>query len=405
MSPVAKSASTPLLAVVPSRANATKSSGRKNARHSGGATKEGANFQQVQAHLHQQALRRQPLPTVPTTVPTAANEGGPAQATVREATLRTPTSRPKPSLAAIQPATPAPGAEMSLPATMVGDQRGQAARSIALAPSRPEPISLSSPASHPGSEGQTSSVPVPSTALRSHPGSEGQALAISNAVATAASEGAQGAAPVTAAPTKPSIVARPSHVPNAPVVDVNLMLAPTRSGAGNTAGVGQRAALRLGAQLSNQSPAIGALEHAQQSAPLATAPVMATTGEAVGSTPLGQLGAVVAQVVREGNLPRTITIALEPKDLGQLQLQVTSNGGEIQVHIQVADPSTRGMVSAQLPDLTNQLNRDLGFGEQHRGNQADQSKTSTPGPAVGVVSGHEVVPTPSVSHSMVDLRL
>ncbi|WP_298210242.1 flagellar hook-length control protein FliK [Ferrimicrobium sp.] len=145
-------------------------------------------------------------------------------------------------------------------------------------------------------------------------------------------------------------------------------------------------------------------------APPPAAPVAGSTGEAVASSPLGQLGTIVAQVVREGNLPRTITIALEPKELGQLQLQVSSNGGEIQVHIQVADPLTRGMVSQQLTDLTNTLQRDLGFGGQHSGGQGEQpqSSSATGMPVTGTVPvlvSEPGSPTVAVAHSLVDVRL
>ncbi|MCI2974642.1 MAG: flagellar hook-length control protein FliK [Ferrimicrobium sp.] len=143
-------------------------------------------------------------------------------------------------------------------------------------------------------------------------------------------------------------------------------------------------------------------------------PLASGTSETIGSTPLGQLGTVVAQVVREGNLPRTITISLEPKELGQLQLQVMSNAGEIQVLIHVADPLTRGMVSAQLGDLTNLLNRDLGFGGQQTGNQGGHPE---PGPSVptqetGLVQASDalraqpdVMPAGLSTHSLIDLRL
>jgi len=148
-----------------------------------------------------------------------------------------------------------------------------------------------------------------------------------------------------------------------------------------------------------------------------TTPLASGTSETIGSTPLGQLGTVVAQVVREGNLPRTITISLEPKELGQLQLQVTSNAGEIQVQIHVADPLTRGMVSAQLGDLTNVLNRDLGFGGQHTGNQGGHPEPGTPAPVhdtgpvqLGPVQTEDVLrvqpmPAALTTHSLIDLRL
>jgi|GEM_PF-5725653 len=143
-----------------------------------------------------------------------------------------------------------------------------------------------------------------------------------------------------------------------------------------------------------------------------TTPLASGTSETIGSTPLGQLGTVVAQVVREGNLPRTITISLEPKELGQLQLQVTSNAGEIQVQIHVADPLTRGMVSAQLGDLTNVLNRDLGFGGQQTGNQGGHPEPGTPVQVrdAGPVQTEDALrvqpmPTALTTHSLIDLRL
>ncbi|WP_298337727.1 flagellar hook-length control protein FliK [Ferrimicrobium sp.] len=145
-------------------------------------------------------------------------------------------------------------------------------------------------------------------------------------------------------------------------------------------------------------------------APPPSVPVAGATGEAVASSPLGQLGNIVAQVVREGNLPRTITIALEPKELGQLQLQVTSNGGEIQVHIQIADPLTRGIVSQQLSDLTNTLQRDLGFGGQQTGGQGEPSQSSSSDgvPMLGATPGAHIAAgaqTAVVTHSLVDVRL
>ncbi len=156
-----------------------------------------------------------------------------------------------------------------------------------------------------------------------------------------------------------------------------------------------------------QINATNSLQHLDN-LPSVSAPLTASAGETVASAPLGQLGPIVAQVVREGNLPRTITIALEPKELGQLQLQVTSNGGEIQVHIQVADPLTRGMVSQQLADLTSTLHRDLGFGGQHGGSQQEP-----PQPSGGVIDLGAVatIDTPigshttPVAHSLIDVRL
>jgi len=156
-----------------------------------------------------------------------------------------------------------------------------------------------------------------------------------------------------------------------------------------------------------QVNATSSLQHLD-SLPSVSTPLTASAGETVASAPLGQLGPIVAQVVREGNLPRTITIALEPKELGQLQLQVTSNGGEIQVHIQVADPLTRGMVSQQLADLTTTLHRDLGFGGQHGGSQQEP-----PQPSGGVIDLGAVatIDTPAgsstapVAHSLIDVRL
>lgn len=156
-----------------------------------------------------------------------------------------------------------------------------------------------------------------------------------------------------------------------------------------------------------QSNAASTLQHLDNLAPMST-PLTSTAGETVASAPLGQLGNIVAQVVREGNLPRTITIALEPKELGQLQLQVTSNGGEIQVHIQVADPITRGMVSQQLADLTNTLHRDLGFGGEHGGSHREPSKPSQAGLGavpVATIEAPSGVPSTTVAHSLIDVRL
>jgi flagellar hook-length control protein FliK len=160
-----------------------------------------------------------------------------------------------------------------------------------------------------------------------------------------------------------------------------------------------------------QLNATSALRHLDNLPP-ASALAAAPTDEAVASTPLGQLGNVVAQVVREGNLPRTITIALEPKELGQLQLQVTSNGGDIQVHIQVADPTTRGMVNQQLADLTSALHRDLGFGGQQGGSRQESPQRSlqSSGSAVdlGGAAATDAPPessTTSATHTLIDVRL
>jgi flagellar hook-length control protein FliK len=160
-----------------------------------------------------------------------------------------------------------------------------------------------------------------------------------------------------------------------------------------------------------QLNAANALQHLDNLSSVST-PTAASTGETVASAPLGQLGNIVAQVVREGNLPRTITISLEPKDLGQLQLQVTSNGGDIQVHIQVADPTTRGMVSQQLADLTSALNRDLGFGGQQRGSrQGSPQRSSQSSDGVVDLGAVATIDTPvgsstaSATHSLIDVRI
>jgi len=85
------------------------------------------------------------------------------------------------------------------------------------------------------------------------------------------------------------------------------------------------------------------------------------------SIPLSFLPSAVMQVVRQGTLPRTVTLHLEPKELGEVQLQVQSVGTDIHVQIGARNPETRMLVGSLLEDLAQQLRRDLGSGgQQHR---------------------------------------
>jgi len=97
------------------------------------------------------------------------------------------------------------------------------------------------------------------------------------------------------------------------------------------------------------------------------------------SVPLSSLPVALLQIVRQGALPRTVTLRLEPKELGEVQLQVQAVGSDIHVQIQARSHETLMLVGSMLEDLAQQLGRDLGS----QGDRRQQQPTQRPGVVVG----------------------
>ncbi|MGC9155804.1 MAG: flagellar hook-length control protein FliK [Ferrimicrobium sp.] len=442
MSPIAKSTTTPLLEVLPQESpkaqakSKTQASSKERSEADGAKTHAQPTFAEVQARLERPVVNRHrptsPIPvttTLTSPIPMTTTLPSPIPSTIARSGHDTKTSAQSADGSVVlatrsdaielitTPPAPA-GAPMvrtagNAPAqTRIATQGEAGAQAQAAIPPTKSITTVSS-----ASEAGVPEVPL---------GKDRQIGAVSSA--SLPSQGGEDIGTLTAplAPRSSSVsISRAplimegsprSHISSSPPPsDPSNQVVRTKAGAG----VYNGAQLFVGqSRVPHQPAPVGPLVEMNGSSPLQrldmasppSVPVAGATGEAMASSPLGQLGTIVAQVVREGNLPRTITIALEPKELGQLQLQVTSNGGEIQVHIQVADPLTRGIVSQQLGDLTNALQRDLGFGGQQTGGQGRPSESSPSDgvpmldatPIAGVVSGS---PTAVVAHSLVDVRL
>lgn len=442
MSPIASSTTTPLLELLPQespKASATSTPQATSKEHdeAGGAkTHLPPTFAEVQAGLDRPVVnRRRPTPPIPiaTTltapVPSAIAQAGHdtkksgqptggvaalakrSNATDLLPTPPTPSSAPmlpnaekEPVQARIATQTDVSGqaqAAVSATKAIAVVSSASEAQTVAVIPpqvplGKDRQVSAATPTSLPGRGGKDVSASTASLASLPPPTSVSRARVMGEGLPRPVSRSSPPAAPL-------------------PVSDLSNQEVNAKSGAHAYSG----AQLVAGeSRVAHQPAQVGPIVEMNGASPLQrldmapppSVPVAGATGEAVASSPLGQLGNIVAQVVREGNLPRTITIALEPKELGQLQLQVTSNGGEIQVHIQVADPLTRGIVSQQLSDLTNKLQRDLGFGGQQTGGHGEPSESSSSDgvPMLGATPGAHIAAgtqTAVVTRSLVDVRL
>jgi hypothetical protein len=121
------------------------------------------------------------------------------------------------------------------------------------------------------------------------------------------------------------------------------------------------------------------------------------------SLPLPLVPSAVLQVLRQGALPRAVTLHLEPKELGEVQLQVQAVGTDIHVQIGARNPETRMLVGSLLEDLAQQLSRDLGSGGgKHRDQPAPRPGAVLGPPAPRATNGSSVE---FAASGLVDLRL